>query len=469
MNKPEHREGLVRTIAQWCGANKTSGSLKRTSDATQRRPKDAQKTNRRRKASCPESAIAPPMASVTVSSLGTGEVTIDRGLSRSSNNVTGDGQGDAASNSVDGFLTVPGLNKYSVATSGSQNVSRSSSPHSTRRNDLDPDRVVQSATSKSPTAPRTRKRGVTFKPTDAVVMPSSLASSRAVSVDFTPPEVTATLAPPSGGRKKLPNGRCRRYSDVMEHRQQVRLRRASCGAVATHSTSFTSAMTPLKFTGLSQSDVTSDDDVLLSGPSPRRRQGSVSGRRSPNSPSRLEDSRDARTSPTTTSSTGRVKQLLCKLNSAPLSALSSCSRRITLQRTKNYDLSYAGDVVCANGGSDGDASGGARGGSGARVRSRSLSSAESPFRRRARGGIVCANRDIIGLQDKFGVIPTRSVKPQVRNRCVSAGEKGNVKCERPTIGGSVVPWQGDDMVVNVNALGMAMEKYLGGGLSSECE
>ena len=478
MDKPEHREGLVKTITQWCGAtktsmtSKTSGRLKRTSDATPCRGKETQEANRHRKISCPESAITPQMTSATASL-----TKYDGGRkvpSRSSSKVTEDGPGDTASTTANAPLTAAVLNKCSAAAR-LETASRSSSLRFSRRDDLDPDQVDQSATSTTPAASRRRKLGVSFKATQIVAAPSPPGSSHAVSVDWTPPGVITTLAPPSGGRKKLPNGRCRRYSDVMEYRQQVRFRRASCGAEAYPPMLSSSAMSPLNCTGLPVSDasvtpghgdVTPErNDVTPSSNSPRRRLSSLSGLRSPNPPCRLEEHRDIRTPTSLSNNTRRVRQLLRKLDSAPVPVLSSRSRRITLQRTRNCDLSYAADRGSDFGGGGGGASGGGGSrGDGTRSRSQSLSAMDSPRRRRGGGGIVCANRDIIRLQDNFGVTPTSSGKAEIRDG--GASGRKNVKCERSAIGGSVVPWQGDDMVVNVNALGKAMEVYLSGSLSS---
>ena len=463
MNEPETSNGLVKTFAHWCGVKKASGNAKRISDTTPMRTKPALEPLMRRKISCPEPVSTSHMTLTKASPEDNEQLTIRNTVTPSSSSGSSEAGHTAFPIPARELLKETGPNKQ-----GSSEGHAAVNDNSSLRQGVDQNGDDQSET--TPARPRIRKRGVTFNTTDFVAMRPPGGNSCCATIELAPP-AAPIRATPSGGCKKLPKGRCRRFSDVMEYRQQVKLRRASCGAEASPE-ELPSSLTPLSCSALRQPPAThSHDDVTSNGndvtrviPCPRRRQSPICGRRSPQGYDESEQHRDAK-SPTALEH--RVKQLLRRLESPSKAVIRSPrSRRITLQRMRDCDLPYAGDNSSINSTGCGGCRGGGRE-AWVRARSQSLSAVDTPVRRR--GGIVCANRDIMKLQGSFGAMPSGSDGADMRHRSSSAGEKRNVKRERSPLGGSVVPWQGDNLVVNVSALGRAMEEYLSGGLGSEEE
>ena len=481
MKKSELREGLVKTFTHWCRGNKASDSQKRASDGSPKWRKPKQETHRIRKISCPESAIASHAALVSVGTLQNNDVTSCRDAMPSSpNSVAAHNKNLSSQNAVKDFLVVPSSSEFNTETSF-KSTNRSSWLRSSRNCGLGPHDVNQSGASKPSTACRVRKQGVTFKATEFIATTSSCQCSQAVSDDCLKPKVIATLAPPSGGCKRLPNGRCRRFSDVMEYRHHVRLRRASCGTEASPCVS-SAAMSPLNCQTSLHCDVSSSNGDATYGrnnhnetpTSPSQWQNSRSaGRVLPSPKTNRRDraeSQDKREAPTHASSPGRVRQLLRQLDSAPVSVISPHSCFIALHRSRNCDMPNAaenGGDIGINGGSD--ARDGKSKSNGPRGRSQSLSSVDVSRLRKTDGGIICANRDIISMQGNVGGLRSSTGRSKVRDRSASTGEKRNVTWEKSVLRGSVAPWQGNDLVVNASAMGRAIEEHLNGVLSSQTE
>ncbi|XP_043192012.1 uncharacterized protein LOC122365120 [Amphibalanus amphitrite] len=133
---------------------------------------------------------------------------------------------------------------------------------------------------------------------------------------------------------------------------------------------------------------------------------------------------------------GRVRCLLRRYDAPPVDVLSERSRRVTIQFHNEHPATP--EVT----------------------RARSLSMPAMEYSERG-GGIVCKTNDIMRLQQAFGKIDGTEERPSTSAATSDpGGSLDNQRSRLSTTDGSVVPWEGNDMMVNVWALGKALEDYL---------
>ena len=136
---------------------------------------------------------------------------------------------------------------------------------------------------------------------------------------------------------------------------------------------------------------------------------------------------------------GKMRCLLRRLDSPPIDVLSERSRRVTIQFHSGYHS--VPDTT--------------------RARSFSMSAMDCA-KKEAGGGVVCKTDDILLLQKSFEKLAF-TVKEEVSTSSdvgePSCGpEDRNSRALSPD--DSVVPWEGTGLLVNVRAIGKALEEYL---------